>query len=75
MAAPVSAGGAFNTAAIDPDLEYVYMNEGKDSETCLVMKHKTTGDFYLFRANLAATEPVAVACENLGNLTDMSEAK
>ena len=75
LAAPVSAGGAFNTAAIDPDLEYVYMNEGKDSETCLVMKHKTTGDFYLFRANLAATEPVAVACENLGNLTDMSEAK
>ena len=75
LAAPVSAGGAFNTAAINPDLEYVYMNEGKDSETCLVMKHKTTGDFYLFRANLAATEPVAVACENLGNLTDMSEAK
>lgn len=75
LVAPVSVGGAFNTAVIDPDLEYVYMNEGKDSETCLIMKHKTTGDFYLFRADLTKTEPVAVACKNLGSLTDMRGAE
>ena len=37
LVAPVSAGGAFNTGAIDPTFKYEYMNEGKDGETCLIM--------------------------------------
>lgn len=74
LTAPVSAGGAFNTGAIDPELEYVYMNEGKDGETCLVMKNKNTEEPYLFRANLVTLEPVALAKVNLGQLTDISLA-
>lgn len=71
--APVSTG-SFDVGAIDPSLEYVHIGEGKDGETCLIMKNES-GDLSLFRANLTATDPVAIACEDLSGLADMSEAK
>lgn len=73
LAAPVSVGGAFNTGAINPEWEYVYMDEGKDGETCLVMKDDM-GTPYLLRANLVSNDPVAIACVNLEDLSDIKEA-
>lgn len=71
--APISVGGAFNTGEIDPELEFVYMNEGKDGETCLIMKDEN-GNPYLLRANLVTSDPVAVANLDLSQLTDIKQA-
>ncbi len=73
ISAPVSTGGAFNTGAINPAWKYVYLNEGKDGETCLIMKDNT-GISYLLRANFIKNDPIAVACVDLGSLTDIKEA-
>jgi len=75
LGAPVSAGGAFNTGAVDPELEFVFMNEGKDGETCVIMKNKNTGEPYLLRANLVTSDPVALACVNLSGLSDIAQAR
>lgn len=73
LTAPVSAGGAFNTGAINSEWEYVYMNEGKDGETCLVMKDEL-GTPYLLRANFVSNNPVAVACVDLSSLAEVKKA-
>ncbi len=73
LAAPASASGVFNIGAVNPEWEYIYLGEGKDGETCLVMKDDT-GIRYLLRANLVSKEPVAVACVNLEKLPDIKES-
>lgn len=70
--APISTG-IFDVGAIDPSLKYVYMGEGKDGETCLIMKNET-GDLSMFRVNLAMSEPVPVALLDLGHLPEISHA-
>lgn len=74
VVAPVSAGGAFNVGAIDPSLQYVFMGDGKDSETCLLMKDDA-GVPTLFRANFLEEEPVALEQVKLTGLTDITNAK
>ena len=77
LVAPVSAGGAFNTGAIDPTFKYEYMNEGKDGETCLIMtKDGESGiEPWLFRANFVTSTPVALDMVNLSALEDIQQAQ
>lgn len=75
LTAPVSAGGAFNTGEIDPELEFVYMDAGKDGETCMVMKNIDTGEPYLLRASFVEADPVALAKVSLNGLDGIGQAR
>ncbi len=75
ITAPVSTGGAFNTGAIDPALKFVCMGEGKDGETCMVMRKEDSGEPYLFRASFVETDPVALTSDNLNGLKDIGVSK
>lgn len=74
LSAPETVEGAFNTGAIDPELKFVYMNAGKDGETCVVMKKEGTNEPYLLRANFVEATPVALAKASLDGLYDIAEA-
>ena len=76
LSAPVSTGGAFNTGAIDPSLKYVYMNAGKDGETCLIMEKDGENGVepYLLRANFVTSTPVALDMVNLSALEGIEQA-
>ncbi len=78
LSVPMSTGGAFNTGKIDPEFDFVYMNEGKDGETCLLMNkvvEDAEAEPYLFRANLVTETPVALDMYNLSGLEDVKNAE